>query len=198
MATACGAILAAPDAQSTLVRRAGRRRRPGHANCVRAARPGHVRPASVLADVFPAPAHVAVNRDRWPRGLRDSGRAARRQVTKSVHLEGKVFFAPYSNPNDRSALEIYRNYEQELKKVGFQTLFACNGAECGGDTERDTVKPQFYSTQDSGWSNRYLAARLSRPEGDVYVSLLGHAQGRVGGGTDLYVIEVKPMENKNL
>lgn len=117
---------------------------------------------------------------------------------KVLHLEGKVFFAPYSNPNDRSVLEIYRNYEQELKKAGFQTLFACNGADCGGDTAGDSVKPQFYSTQDAAWSNRYLAAKLSRPEGDVYVSLLVHAQGRVGGGTDLYVIEVKPMENKDL
>lgn len=117
--------------------------------------------------------------------------------TKSVHLEGKVFFAPYSNPEDRSVLEIYRNYDQELKKAGFQTMFACNGAECGDDSA-DVVKPRFYATQDAGWSNRYLAARLPRPEGDVYVSLMVHAQGRVGGGADLYVIEVKPMENKNL
>jgi len=118
--------------------------------------------------------------------------------TKTLHLEGKVFFAPYSNPNDRSVLEIYRNYSQELQKAGFQTLFACNGAECGGDTEMETVKPRFYATQDAGWSNRYLAAKLSRAEGDVYVSLMVHAQGRVGGGSDLYVIEVKPMENKDL
>ena len=118
--------------------------------------------------------------------------------TKTLHLEGKVFFAPYSNPNDRSVLEIYRNYSQELQKAGFQTLFACNGAECGDDTEMETVKPRFYATQDAGWSNRYLAAKLSRPEGDVYVSLMVHAQGRVGGGSDLYVIEVKPMENKDL
>jgi outer membrane protein OmpA-like peptidoglycan-associated protein len=119
------------------------------------------------------------------------------KATKTMHLEGKVFFAPYSNPEDRSVLEIYRNYEQNLKQAGFQTLFACSGAECGGDSG-DTVKPQFYSVQDAGWSNRYLAAKLARPEGDVYVSLLVHAQGRVGGGSDLYVIEVKPMENKNL
>jgi len=118
--------------------------------------------------------------------------------TKLVHLEGKVFFAPYRNPEDRSVLEIYRNYEQELKKAGFQTLFACNAAECGDDSASETVKPRFYAVQDAGWSNRYLAARLPRPEGDVYVSLMVHAQGRVGGGSDLYVIEVKPMENKNL
>jgi outer membrane protein OmpA-like peptidoglycan-associated protein len=117
--------------------------------------------------------------------------------TKTLHLEGKVFTAPYSNPNDRSVLEIYKNYQQELSKAGFQTLFACNAAECGGDSDNGIV-PQFYSTQDPGWSNRFLAAKLSRPEGDVYVSLLVHAQGRTGGGTDLAVVEVKPMENKDL
>jgi len=117
--------------------------------------------------------------------------------TKSVHLEGKVFSAPYSNPQDRSVLEIYRNYEQELKKAGFQILFACNTAECGENSAQG-VNPQFYNLADPNWANRYLAAKLSRLEGDVYVSLMVHAQGRVGGGSDLYVIEVKPMENKDL
>ena len=117
--------------------------------------------------------------------------------TETIHLEGKVFIAPYRNPDDRSVLEIYRNYQQELSKAGFQTLFSCNAAECGGDSQAGVV-PQFYGTQDPGWSNRYLAAKLVRPEGDVYVSLLVHAQGRTGGGADLAVIEVKPMENKDL
>jgi len=117
--------------------------------------------------------------------------------TKTLHLEGKVFIAPYRNPDDRSVLEIYKNYQQELTKAGFQILFACNAAECGGDSQ-DGIVPRFYATQDVGWSNRYLAAKLSRAEGDVYVSLLVHAQGRTGGGSDLAVIEVKPMENKDL
>jgi len=119
------------------------------------------------------------------------------KTTKTIHLEGKVFNAPYSNPKDRSVLEIYRNYQEELAKAGFQILFACSGAECGGDSDRSVV-PRFYATQDPDWSNRYLAAQLSRPQGDVYVSLLVHAQGRTGGDTELAVIEVKPMENKNL
>ncbi len=118
--------------------------------------------------------------------------------TKSMHLEGMVFYAPYRNPDDRSVLEIYRNYEQNLKKAGFETLFACNGAECGEDSDSDSVKPRFYAIQDAGWSNRYLAARLTRAQGDVYVSLLVHAQGRTGGGTDLYVVEAKPMQSKDL
>jgi len=117
--------------------------------------------------------------------------------TRSVHLEGKVFSAPYRNPQDRSVLEIYRNYEQELKKAGFQIVFACNAAECGGDSA-DGVNPRFYNVADPNGAARYLAGKLSRPEGDVYVSLMVHAQGRVGGASNLYVIEVKPMENKDL
>jgi hypothetical protein len=53
-----------------------------------------------------------------------------RKPTKTIHFEGKVFFAPYSNPQNRSALEIYKNYDQQLRKAGVQVLFACNGVEC--------------------------------------------------------------------
>ncbi len=117
--------------------------------------------------------------------------------SKTQHLEGKISSADYRNPADRSVLEIYRNYQQALMRAGFQILFACNNQECGGDTPPST-RPHFYSVGNPAWSNRYLAAKLSRPEGDVYVSLLVHAQGRSGGASDLDVIEVKPMEVKEL
>jgi len=43
---------------------------------------------------------------------------------------------------------------------------------------------------------RYLSAKLARPEGDVYLSLLVDDQGGLGGpGVDLYVVEMKPMES---
>jgi OmpA-OmpF porin, OOP family len=115
--------------------------------------------------------------------------------SKTQHLEGKIFSADYRNPNNRSVLEIYRNYEQNLTKAGFQILFACDGVQCGAQTEWSS-RPPF---RDPSYVRRYLAAKLSRPEGDVYVSLAVQAQDpRSAGDTILDVIEVKPMENKEL
>jgi outer membrane protein OmpA-like peptidoglycan-associated protein len=111
-------------------------------------------------------------------------------------LEGKIFTADYRNPNNRSVLEIYRNYEQNLTRAGFQTLYACNGTECGAAEPCCSYHPTL---RDPSYLRRFLAAKLSRPEGDVYVSLAVQAQDTSSSGeTMLDVIEVKPMENKEL
>jgi OOP family OmpA-OmpF porin len=110
---------------------------------------------------------------------------------KSQHLEGKVTLILYENPEGRSVLEIYRNYETALRTAGFQVLFSCGSVDqCGGGTFTG-----FPGEPSQWWSDtdpvRYAAAKLSRPTGDVYVSL--HVQpGQYG--TWLNVIETKPME----
>jgi OmpA-OmpF porin, OOP family len=115
--------------------------------------------------------------------------------SKTQHLEGKIFSASYRNPANRSVLEIYKNYEQALARAGFQTLFACNGVQCGAAQEccpHPTLR-------DPSYLRRFLAAKLSRPEGDVYVSLAVQAQDPSSAGeTMLDVIETKPMESKDL
>ena len=52
-------------------------------------------------------------------------------LSKSEKLEGRVTRTLYTSPPERSTLEVMRNYEQELKKGGFQTLYTCSSAECG-------------------------------------------------------------------
>jgi hypothetical protein len=90
---------------------------------------------------------------------------------KSRHVEGKITRISYAAPVHRSILEIYRNYESALRRAGFEVLFACvNNEGCG------STGPTLWSAQggeDWGWSagQRYLSAKLSRPEGDDYVSL---------------------------
>ena len=116
--------------------------------------------------------------------------------SKTQHLEGKIFTADYRNPNNRSVLEIYRNYEQNLTRAGFQTLYACNGTECGAAEPCCSYHPTL---RDPSYLRRFLAAKLSRPEGDVYVSVAVQAQDTSSAGeTMLDVVEVKPMENKEL
>ena len=111
---------------------------------------------------------------------------------KSQHIEGKITAIHYRTPAERSILEVYRNYETALKAAGFQILFACaHNIECGsGD-------PTLWRPMgESNWENdqqRNLSAKLSRPEGDAYVSLHVSEYGSVYA--ELYVVEVKPMES---
>jgi len=115
---------------------------------------------------------------------------------KSQHLEGKITRISYEAPAHRSILEIYRNYESALKKAGFQVLFTCvNNEGCGshGPTLWEAQK-----AEDWEWSagQRYLSAKLARPEGDAYVSLhIGQWSNPDNGPSIvLYVVELKPME----
>jgi flagellar motor protein MotB len=105
---------------------------------------------------------------------------------KSLHLEGKITRISYTFPQDRSSLEVYRNYESALKRAGFETVFACSGDACG--------VARFHMTAD--WADVWYGAghyqfsgKLARPEGDMYVSL--HV---APGTTNLDIIETKPME----
>lgn len=111
----------------------------------------------------------------------------------SLRLEGRVWQFTYDIPVNRSTLEIARSYEATLSKAGFRFLYQCSGTECAGSVPtvprpgRDRVYDEFEHASALsklllsrvGWvtgnvykDQRYLAARLDRPEGDIYVSLL--------------------------
>jgi outer membrane protein OmpA-like peptidoglycan-associated protein len=107
---------------------------------------------------------------------------------KSQQVEGKVTRIYYEYPEDRSTLEIFRNYETALKKSGFVVLFTCDSEDtCGfGDVHLTADRAERWWSQP-----RQLTAKLSRPTGDVYVSL--HVYGNLHG-IQLDVIESKPME----
>src|SRR5688500_17452049 len=51
---------------------------------------------------------------------------------KGKFAEGKVTRIAYSVPPGKSALEVFRNYQQAMTKAGFEPLYVCNGNECGG------------------------------------------------------------------
>ena len=115
---------------------------------------------------------------------------------KSQHVEGKITRISYAAPAHRSILEIYRNYETALRRAGFEVLFTCvNTDGCG--TSGPTLW-QAQGSEDWSWSagQRYLSAKLSRPEGDAYVSLHVGQWSDLDRGASivLYVVESKPME----
>jgi outer membrane protein OmpA-like peptidoglycan-associated protein len=115
------------------------------------------------------------------------------EPTKSQRVEGAVTRILYIAPEDRSPLEIVRNYEVELKKGGFSTLFNCAATQCG---ERDGWLAEFYlysmdkrlkNTPPAGsgrppgqiseyalsmpLEQRYLVAKRTSADGDIYVSV---------------------------
>ena len=123
-------------------------------------------------------------------------------LTESKQLEGKVTRIQYDAPEDRSTLEIYRNYESALKRAGFEILFAGAREELGKDfgeaayNAMRNVRGDYFHYLDSYVEHqRYIAAKLSRPEGDVYicifVSISMHKRNPV---IQADFIEVKPME----
>ena len=115
------------------------------------------------------------------------------EPAKSQRVEGRVTRILYVGPEGRSPLEIVRNYELELERNGFETVYACAGTQCGLDDgwlgtfylytlekrlsqtpPRGTGRPEGQVSEyalDSPVNQRYLAAKRSRPEGDVYVSV---------------------------
>lgn len=116
-------------------------------------------------------------------------------------LEGAVTRITYRMPEKRSTLEVFRNYEQGLKEAGFEILFDCADKACGGRNFNNAVVPYNAEFGDNYRDQRYLAARLARPEdGDVYAMLYiaknttsgGRNKDRVFGQLD--VIELTPMD----
>jgi outer membrane protein OmpA-like peptidoglycan-associated protein len=146
-------------------------------------------------------------------------------LVKSQRLEGKLTRILYVAPESRSTLEVFRNYDMALKKAGFQSIYVCAQAACGvadgdlGERFLYSLNPyrRLKNTPPPGTGappgqisefafafpkdQRYLSARLSRPEGDVYVSLYVAIQGFDHhretfnhAMTLLDVIETTPME----
>jgi len=99
---------------------------------------------------------------------------------KGRTVEGKFTRILYVAPEGRSTLEVFRNYESALKKAGFELLFNCALNECGGQFQ-PLIYPLERRLRNKGQiseyalefpkDQRYLSASLSRPEGDIYVSM---------------------------
>ncbi len=135
-----------------------------------------------------------------------TGRVNKEKVVEAgEELEGKITRIVYKAPASHTTLELFRNYETHLREAGFEVLFNCKDKgrgkeQCGGYNFRYTVEVGPKMQVESN-DERYLAAKLSRPEGDVYVAVLTSAIRNTGPAnngvyTSLNMIEVKGMEYK--
>jgi hypothetical protein len=93
------------------------------------------------------------------------------QAEKSELLEGKWTHLSLTGPEGRSVADAYRIYEQQLSKAGLEVMYACKGVECGEGGRK--TNGDWWALSDN---RRFLAARLQRPQGDIWVSVHVHAR----------------------
>ena len=82
------------------------------------------------------------------------------QLAKKEKLEGKITKIQYQCPQNRSPLEVFKNYEEALKKAGFEVIYSARGREIAG--LRRFLYPYFwnvYATADDEKNFFYLSAR---------------------------------------
>ncbi len=113
------------------------------------------------------------------------------EFAESKDLEGRVTRILYEIPTDRTALEIFRNYEAALERGGFEILFSGAGPEELGRYGEAMYKSRYFASGvaaghrrgDIGYhlagatDQHYIAAKTSLRGQDVYVGVF------VGGGS---------------
>ena len=143
--------------------------------------------------------------DEYPAALGGALRPADPPVfAKAERLEGKVTRILYRMPEGRSSLEVFRHYTAALAERRFTALFECSGGSCGqwfyqrshgvfGAGRSYDVRDLFITTPPV---QRYVAARLPRPEGDAYVFVYVAETNTSIKGTFVHldVVEIRPME----
>jgi len=161
---------------------------------------------------------LALSKIEW------SGAEALVKPFESKTVEGKSMKMYYSVPDGPSVLEVFRNYENELKAHGFEILFSARAEDLetrGYNNQIATEifrisKPYGTPEESADWllsvsddsQNAYLVGRKLREDGgETYVSVYvflnaqagdhffgGVASNRVVARVD--IVEVKGMEQR--
>jgi outer membrane protein OmpA-like peptidoglycan-associated protein len=126
---------------------------------------------------------------------------AEEATAKVLELEGKVTRISYRIGGDKSALEVYRNYQGALQSGGFKTVFECKGDDqCGRDFQAfvnngGKVRPTGQGDAAFGGKYYVVLAKKEAPSGDIYVFLdvMEDASNQI---TPVYVqvLETQPMQ----
>ena len=104
-------------------------------------------------------------------------------LASTLTLEGKVTKLTYLNPENRTTLEIFRNYATALGDAGFEALFECTNEICGGYDFSYAAGAQAVAGHFLGnhQGQRYLLARLHRDEATYHVSVYTIQAHSIGG-----------------
>lgn len=141
-----------------------------------------------------------------PLGPYDEGQSSK--FAKSQIVEGSVTSIAYAAPEGKSALEVYRNYEQTLADAGFKSSFKCEAESCGGYNFAATIADPINNAMGGDLFNlridlldatngdvRALTAHLDRPNGPVDVVLLVSQDSGRQPGVLLQIVEGRAMDS---
>jgi outer membrane protein OmpA-like peptidoglycan-associated protein len=129
---------------------------------------------------------------------------AGQRIAKQNAIEGRITRITYFAPKGRSAVEIFRNYEKELKAQQAETLFAGSGPDELGYTfgmlpQYDGIDGQLFSYSHA--NARFGAYKIGEVYAVVYVAEFEYGathhpieKGQCAVQVD--IIEAKPMEAK--
>lgn len=111
------------------------------------------------------------------------GKVQQDGTVKTKKLEGKVTRIDYRDPDNRSSLERMRNYEQALRKAGFEIIYNCSKEECGPEIQIASIG--YFPPE------RYLTAFRKGREGNAWIGVFVAA----GPWTKIRIIEERTMES---
>ena len=126
-----------------------------------------------------------------------------RSGSEWLKAEGRVTEIRYELPQDRSSLEVIRNFETALKGKGFAVAFSCADKACLAGSLRDLYLIGQQLDPGNGVSTaysehaRYLLAKLDRPEGAVYASIIA-GEDQANRVAFVKVVETKEMEGDKI
>lgn len=141
-----------------------------------------------------------------PLGPYDQGQSSK--FAKSQIVEGSLISIAYAAPKGKSALEVYRNYEQTLADAGFKSSFKCEAESCGGYNFAATITDPINNAMGGDLFNlridlldatngdvRALTAHLDRPNGPIDVVLLVSQDSGRQPGVLLQIVEGRAMDS---
>ncbi|HEY9108568.1 MAG TPA: OmpA family protein [Roseateles sp.] len=149
-------------------------------------------------------------------GSAELSKADSRAFKEPLNLEGKITRTLYIAPRGKSALEVWRNYEQALNTAGFKKRFSCE-SNCAdlyfawwktsepnkgmvwakGDVETPTGSRYSLTSATSVAEGRMLVGTLGKPGQETYVLLYNSLAANATTGlvaTYIEIVEPKAME----
>ena len=127
-----------------------------------------------------------------------------KRIEKQQPVEGKVTRITYFAPKGRSTLEVFKNYENELKAKGAETLFTGSGQDdlgysFGGLPQYDGIDGQLFGYSHT--NTRYGAYKAGDTYAVIYAAEFDYGathhpieKGQTAVQVD--IIEAKPMQEK--
>ena len=116
---------------------------------------------------------------RVPASAGRFGAGSKLVFDKSTTIEGRVSSYFYVQPKNRTALEVFRNYQAALQQSGFASLYACEMRACelaliNEQFPNEAVGPRKWTGPMNPSSSierdvRFVSAKINRNGADVYV-----------------------------